>query len=283
MKKAIFFSILVHLLVGYFLSTLQTTKEREAFFPKPIPPKYISPNSLAVRTLDSQEMKQIVESAAAKNVISSHEKTKYLGERTQRVEKQSRANRFGSVEGSEKLGTEKSSRQKKTENFELIKGLWKLPEELNTEVKGKTVLSGSMDALDDTIAVSNQTLLNTDEYLYASFFNRIKREIGPRWEPMVQDYLQTTLVLIDGVYSTRCVFWLNREGVLQKVEVKESSGVKELDNIAVNSIRNLAFFPNPPDTLLDSEGMHRVELGFLVSYSKKKYQFDYLPDPRFRR
>lgn len=252
-------------------------EEPEAFFPKPIPPKSV-PDSIRVRSLKYNEFKKIVESAKAKKKLEIKDKVNKLGETTQRVEEETRENRFGTVDGGDKVS---SSKKSSPSTFEQFKGLWKLPKSVQ-DSEGKDSFSGTMDPLDPNISISTETLLNTDEYIYASFFNRIKREVGPRWEPRVQDYLRTTLVLIDGTYSTRCIFWLDKEGGVDRVELKESSGVKELDALAIEAIQDVSSFPNPPESLLTESGLHRVELGFLVSYTKKNFQVDYLPDPRFK-
>ncbi|NCN40669.1 TonB C-terminal domain-containing protein [bacterium] len=276
MKKALFFSVLFHMgLIVWLQSGEKKGVAEKPFFPKPIPPR-----SIDVRTMKEKEFRQLVETLAAKNSLSPEDRAEFLGERTQRVKEQTRSNRFGSPDGGETLRD--NSTAAFPEKLEFLKGLWKLPDTQERARTGAEVLEGSMDPLNSHIAVSSKTLLNTDEYVYASFFNRVKREIGPRWEPKVQKFLQTTLVLIDGVYSTRCVFWLDRDGSLRNVELLEPSGVKELDALAVEAIWDIKTFPNPPTSLLDSTGLHRVEMGFLVSYAKHKYQLDYLPDSRFK-
>lgn len=263
------------------------------------------PHVIQVRSMTPEDLRRIVQTSQAQDDELADgaelEKTPFLAEQKQRVEKQTRASGFGSTSGGTQ-GSQKKTAESGEDNGKLkpdsteteedrlarlsrIKGLWELPAPERggfQSFSGDSLLNqGSMDLLDDSIAVSSKTLLNTDEYRYASFFNRVKEAIAPRWEPRVQVFLSKTLVLGEGMFSTKCAFWLDSEGVVQRVEVIESSGSDELDLIARQSIVEVGQFANPPDSLMAKNGMHRVELGFLVDATKPRVRTDYLPDSRF--
>jgi hypothetical protein len=281
-------SVALHLyVIGYGKETL------EFFWPtppsqdlkKPLLPDFETPNvsTMPMRVLSEGEYKAIVESRLANKLRADQvkDRAKYLGTQTQRVEKETRAQGFGSAVAEEKRSTQKTPRSL----IEDVKSLWKLPVEGNvkeeTEAReGLPQKKGSMDLLDRDVAIGADTMLNTDEYIYASFFNRIKQEIGPRWEPKVQQFFRTTLVLGDGVYSTRYAFYLDDDGYLLDIVPLEASGSGTLDSIAAQAIREVGRFPNPPKALKEN-GRYKVIFGFVAEYSKSRFRPQYIPDPRF--
>lgn len=250
----------------------------------------VSPDVIQVRSLSPEDLRRIVQTQAADEdqLIDDEDdvETMFLSDRTQRVKKQTRATEFGSVAGSGKNADGKDqtaeSAQERMARLEKIKGLWELPPpNQKFESAGNSDLSrGNMDLLNDNISVSSGTLLNTDEYKYASFFNRIKEAVAPRWEPRIQVFLRKTMVLGQGIFSTKCAFWLDAEGEVQRVDVIESSGSNELDLIARQSIAEVGTFLNPPETLKSENGLFKVELGFLVDATQPRVRTRYVPDPR---
>jgi TonB family protein len=289
MKKMLLLSLVLHLVVLAFLKW-QEDKATQAYWEEQarLAPAQIS---LPTRVIEDREWRRIVESAPASglSVQDRSQKTRFLGERTQRVERETRASGFGSVEASQDSVKEKPRAPSTPikDHLTNLASLWKLPIEgmvqESPESDAKDLAHGNLDPLDPSIAVGAQTLLNTDEYVYASFFNRVKREVAPRWEPAVRNFMQQTLSLVDGVYTTRYAFFLNSEGRLENMELLMASGSIELDALAAEALRRVAVFPNPPQALKNEEGLYRVELGFMLHFSKSRFKTDYLPDPRFRR
>jgi TonB family protein len=290
MKKALIASLVAHVifLTGFFVRERALEKQRAREQAMSVPEK-ISPKvtSLTTRVLSQNEFDRVVETALVSKMNATPEDTaRYRGERTQRVEREMRARGFGSAEGSPR--TAKAAVPRASRPLLDNESLWRLPLEgtvrEESERVGKDKLSkGTMDALDPTIALGTDTLLNTDEYIYAGFFNRVKREVGPRWEPAMQRFLRTTLTLNDGMFTTRWAFFVDAKGQLQDMQILESSGSRSLDDIAAKALREVGRFPNPPQSLRSAGGLYRVELGFVVQYTKKSFHADYVPDPRFRR
>ena len=286
MKKALLYSLLFHVLL------LAAFWWRESTQPAPTAAAKVEAlvpaQSITTRVLSENDFQRIVESALAEKMNATPEDVaRYRGEQTQRVKKETRALGFGSNEGSAtNTESRKSPPKPKINATDKLGSLWKLPlegEVRETEVQTKAGLSkGTLDPLGPDVAIGSQTLLNTDEYIYAGFFNRVKREVAPRWEPAIQRFLKTTLTLSDGSFSTRYAFFVDAEGVLKDMQLLESSGSRSLDDIAARALREVGRFPNPPQSLRSAGGLYRVELGFMVEYSKKRFHTDYVPDPRFR-
>jgi TonB family protein len=283
-KKALLYSLLFHVLVvGLFWW-------RESIRPPSAESNpattLVAPQSIATRVLSDNELSRIVETALAEKMNSTPEDlARYRGEQTQRVKQETRAQGFGSSTGGASQ-SERSKSQNKRGPLDKLGALWKLPiqgEVRETAAATNPGLSkGSLDPLGPEVAIGSETLLNTDEYIYAGFFNRVKREVAPRWEPMIQRFLKTTLTLSDGSFSTRYAFFIDAEGLLKDLQLLESSGSRTLDDLAAQALREVGRFPNPPQSLRSAGGLYRVELGFMVEYSKKRFHTDYVPDPRFR-
>jgi TonB family protein len=110
------------------------------------------------------------------------------------------------------------------------------------------------------------TFLNTREWKYASFFNRVKQNVGMHWDP------NTELRRRDpsgGIYSgkdryTLVNVTLDQKGMVQDIRVEKSSGLDFLDMEAVSSFQRAQPFPNPPAGLLDSDATVRFSFGFFL-------------------
>ena len=113
------------------------------------------------------------------------------------------------------------------------------------------------------------TYLNTREWKYASFFNRVKQSVGQQWRP------QSTLRLRDPtlqIYGGRDRYTivqvtLSPEGRLKDVYVEKSCGVDFLDLEAIKAFERASPFPNPPPGLLAADSTVRFQFGFFLEMS----------------
>ncbi len=119
----------------------------------------------------------------------------------------------------------------------------------------RIVGGGSVDHLDD-VENGDETALNARRWVYASFFNRLKRQVAQNWNP--QDVWRR--IDPDGTHNgfktrvTEVRVTLSRRGKLVKIVVTNPSGVTELDNEAVSAFHKAQPFPNPPDGLVSKDG-----------------------------
>lgn len=134
---------------------------------------------------------------------------------------------------------------------------------------------GSIDVLSSEVVVGAQTLLNTDEYKYASFFNRMKSDIEPRWRPRINQITRADWQKIpEGSYLTEVSIGTDARGKVTWVEIKRSCGFASFDQAAVDSIWELSFLNNLPKDLLDREQRYRTSFSFVVQITKKGLMFD---------
>ncbi len=116
----------------------------------------------------------------------------------------------------------------------------------------------------DGVAEGEGTYLNTREWKYASYFNRIKQAVATQWHP------DSTLQLRDPTgqrfaYKDRITVLavtLDSAGSLKDVQVQRSSGVDFLDLTAVDAFRKAQPFANPPRGIANDRG----EIGFMFGF-----------------
>jgi TonB family protein len=114
---------------------------------------------------------------------------------------------------------------------------------------------GSVDHLED-VDSGDETALSAKKWIYASFFNRLKRQVAQNWDPATVWRRTDPNGAVNG-FKTRVTevrVSLNPKGDLAKIVVTTPSGVSELDDEAVRSFHAAAPFPNPPDGLVAKDG-----------------------------
>lgn len=124
------------------------------------------------------------------------------------------------------------------------------------------------DALDD-LEEGEGTFLNSREFKYASFFNRLKRGVSENWRPFDEYRRRDPTGNIYGFRSRVTVIQvtLNPDGSLKDVEVARSSGIDFLDREALAALQRAEPFPNPPKGLVGNEGQISFPFGFQVDFS----------------
>lgn len=116
----------------------------------------------------------------------------------------------------------------------------------------RAVGGGSVDHIEDADE-GEFTSLNSRKWKYATFFNRMKRQVAQNWHPD-QVYLRRDPN--GNIYGTRDRLTvlrvsLNPNGSVAKIYVAKQSGVDFLDDEAVRAFQEAQPFPNPPGGLVD--------------------------------
>ncbi|MBD66818.1 MAG: hypothetical protein CME62_16565 [Halobacteriovoraceae bacterium] len=137
---------------------------------------------------------------------------------------------------------------------------------------GKTTgkgLGASSDFLEN-IPLGDFTKLNTQEYEYYGFYHRIRQKLEQFWGRNIQEqankiYKQGRSIASATNLITNVVIKLDSEGKIVNIILKSTSGVKELDDAAIESFNQAGPFPNPPKGMLKADGKAVVEWGFVVN------------------
>jgi TonB family protein len=115
------------------------------------------------------------------------------------------------------------------------------------------------------VPIGDGTFLNTREFKYAGFFNRVKQRVGEQWRP--NDEIRrrdprghaTSRRRITVVDVT-----LDDEGRVSDIQVSQSCGIDFLDQEAVAAFERAQPFPNPPTGLFDQDRHVRFRFGFHI-------------------
>jgi TonB family protein len=131
------------------------------------------------------------------------------------------------------------------------------------DVLERALGGGSVDHLED-VENGDETALSSKRFVYANFFNRIKRQVAQNWDPATvwrrRDPTGTVYGFKTRVTEVRVS--LSRKGDLAKILVTTPSGVIELDDEAVRAFRSAGPFPNPPDALIQKDNLITFPFGF---------------------
>jgi TonB family protein len=131
------------------------------------------------------------------------------------------------------------------------------------DVLERALGGGSVDHLED-VDSGDETALNSKRWVYASFFNRLKRQVAQNWDPATVWRRKDPTGTVFGAKTriTEVRVSLSRRGELEKILVTTPSGVTELDDEAVRAFRSAGPFPNPPDGLIQKDNLITFAFGF---------------------
>ncbi len=132
-------------------------------------------------------------------------------------------------------------------------------------VPGSEATEGGGAPNDDLhdVAQGDGTFLNTREWKFAAFFNRVKQAVSAQWDPNGRMRAKGRQL---GAVERKTVMHvaLRPDGSIADLFVRQSSGVDELDQEAMKAFEKAQPFPNPPAALVEN-GFIAFEFGFLVS------------------
>jgi len=135
-------------------------------------------------------------------------------------------------------------------------------------VLDKITGAAANDHLDD-IEEGDGTYLNTKEWKYASFFNRVKQSVSQQWNPGQQLRLRDPTGNIYGGRDRYTVLavTLTNQGNVREIYVEKSCGLDFLDLEAIQAFERSQPFPNPPPGLVQADSSVRFQFGFFLEMS----------------
>jgi len=132
---------------------------------------------------------------------------------------------------------------------------------------------GSPDKLDN-VEDGDGTFLNTREWKYASYFNRIKQAVSSTWNPqraLDQRDPDRSLFGSRDRYTLLSVT-LDPTGGLKDVVVKKTSGMDFLDRTTIEAFKRAQPFANPPPGIVEPNGEIRFVFGFYLEVGRGGFQ-----------
>lgn len=117
----------------------------------------------------------------------------------------------------------------------------------------------------DGVEEGEATFLNTREWKYASFFNRVKQDVGAQWHPIsaIREADPTGAGLAAD-RSTVLSVTLDASGRIEALRIVQSSGFGSLDREAMAAFERAQPFQNPPPGLLNERGGLAFNFGFYI-------------------
>jgi TonB family protein len=130
------------------------------------------------------------------------------------------------------------------------------------EAVGGAAPNDSLDGVDE----GEETALNTREFKYAAFFNRLKQAVGAKWDPNGRIRKKDPTGRITGWRDRSTVLFvaLRPDGSIADLFVQQSSGLDELDTEAMQAFERAQPFTNPPAGLV-KDGFIRFVFTFTLS------------------
>ena len=137
----------------------------------------------------------------------------------------------------------------------------------NGKIKGQG-LGQNNDFLEE-MPLGDFTKLNTQEYEFYGFYHRVRQKLEQFWGANIQQqaeriFKQGRSLASESNLITGLTISLNTKGEIVDILVKSTSGIKELDDAAIESFNQAGPFPNPPKGMVKS-GRAIIEWGFVVN------------------
>jgi len=135
----------------------------------------------------------------------------------------------------------------------------------------RAIGSREMDYLAE-VDEGDETLLNSKRWRFASFFNRIKRQVADNWHPEVAYRRRDPYGNVYGYRDRMTILrvHLHPGGRIEQVLLERPSGVDFLDDEAMQAFRAAQPFPNPPRQLVDPQtGLISFRFGFIFEVASR--------------
>lgn len=251
----------------------------------------------AIKPREKKIVRQ-VELPEEKKLKDDETLARFLSEKTQRVQQESqaaqtgltknRSNQESGVSTSQNNSAQKnqdSQKNKTPENnghsldLEKDKDGYRqvdISQQLSEMKKYDDGFSSVGEVLPRDVKVGSFTALNTDRYLFYTFYARVEELIRYRWESRIQNSInsfnrQTRMQLADRNWITEAEFILDKKGNLKTAIIMKSSGIKNFDLAAIDAFKEAKIFPNPPAEMIKEDGMIHLVFSFTVRFQDGSY------------
>ena len=229
--------------------------------------------------LINTKTKQIVETEKG---LDKKTDSSFLSEKNNFFERETRSKKVASFkkaqQGSAQQNNVQESDKKKVDLKDLKFSLQKVPlyEQKNTnpakksfQGKKKALEVGSSNDFIKDVPLGDFTRLNTQEYEFYGFYHRIRQKLEQFWGMNIQEKAEKLFksgrsIASDSNLVTSLTIKLDKSGKIIDIKVNSPSGIKELDDAAINSFNQAGPFPNPPSKMLKN-GYATIEWGFVVN------------------
>ena len=234
---------------------------------------------------DSQSKKMIVQKSDGQEAKVA-KKDSYLSDKTRMVENERSATRSGEAVPlgipSVKPTVSKSPPQAKSDAHPAPKavklsdlGMKLSPKDTATYEKernwanqatGETIRGGQYI---QGMKEGDTSALNTKEFVFYSYFERVRRQLDQAWQPILREQIQRIYkngrkLASNMDYTTRTMVTLSAKGEIVRVQLLEQSGTTDLDQAAVDALNKAGPYPNPPKGLINDSNQVQIRWDFIL-------------------
>ncbi|MBY0386287.1 TonB C-terminal domain-containing protein [bacterium] len=183
--------------------------------------------------------------------------TDFLGASNQSAEKETHAKKSGEFKNQTDSGYDNLEKDLSAD-FALNEG----------EQNSQSSSSQSNDYLKD-IEEGMKTVVNTKEFVYFSYYSKIRAAIQKQWKKNVREHVKIIYrdsrdIAGTDPKVTRVSLRLSKTGSLESLEVLRDSGNNTLDQAVLSAFRQAQPFPPPPDGILESDGTIHIRWDFIL-------------------
>jgi TonB family protein len=119
------------------------------------------------------------------------------------------------------------------------------------------------------MAESERTVLNTKEFVFFGYYQRIRERLDRAWVPILKAnlaayYRRGRTLASETEHSTHVMVTLDDQGRITRVQITGESGTSDLDDAAVKAFNLAGPFPNPPRGMVDPKGEIKVPWEFIL-------------------
>lgn len=249
---------------------------------------YVDLNALPPSALapEQEKAKQVAESDVAPNADIPKD-AKYLGERSQTVEEETKAktvDRFRKGGATSIAGDGKQlSLKDLAPPTKAVAPPTKLEMEgykqeqqklARTESgRGGTIAPDSQGAATNDylkdVKDGDKTMLSTKEFVYFGYYRRIRERLEVAWSTRLRAAMEGYVyggrqLANNRDYVTGVVVVLDRNGKVTGVQLLQGSGARDLDQAAIDAFQSAGPFPDPPSGLVDENGEIKIPWSFVL-------------------
>lgn len=114
-----------------------------------------------------------------------------------------------------------------------------------------------------------RSMLNTREFVFYGYFQRIRKSLDLAWESSLRDKLTKYFyrgrqLASETDYVTQLMVTLDHDGQIVKVQIVGASGTRDLDDAAIRAFNAAGPFPNPPKGLANAQGQIQIRWDFVL-------------------
>lgn len=263
-------SLVLHLAFGLVLAIWSTQSVRA---PRPEP---VWIDLVQTKTAPALTKQQIVQTAPGQETKEAAEDA-FLGAKTQVVDRQTvsqdRSTQMARAARAQAAPAEQQAKSKQVPTLAKL-GVAMLPAQNQIQKRAAREESWADAAKVPQdyvrgIQESDRTALNTKEFIYYGYFQRIRERLDRAWVPMLRKrvaniYKAGRHLASNAEHTTRVVVVLNVAGEITRVIVQNESGTRDLDQAAVDAFNQAGPFPNPPKGIANSQGLIEIPWEFVL-------------------